>query len=79
MKKISKIFLVLALLLSHVMVSVVAYGICDMQWGIRYEAYSAPVWVATLYAIPYLIAITVCLVVAFVTNRKANITNEHTG
>ena len=46
MKKMSNVFLALAVLLSDVMCAVVAYNFCRMQWGIRYAMYSAPAWVA---------------------------------
>ena len=46
MKKLSYLFGALAVLLSQVMCAVVAYGYCDMLWGIRYACYSAPASVA---------------------------------
>ena len=42
MKKLSYLFGALAVLLSQVMCAVVAYGYCDMLWGIQYACYSAP-------------------------------------
>lgn len=71
MKKLSVCFLVLAVLLSDVMCAVVGYMYCDMIWGIKYAGYSAPVYVAFLYAIPFLAAIAVCAVLAVVFGRKA--------
>jgi len=70
MKKISNIFIALAILLSDVMCAVVAYNYCAMQWGAKYAMYSAPAWVAFLYAIPFGIAIVVCAVVAVVLRKK---------
>lgn len=70
MKKISNGFLVLAVLLSDVMCAVVAYNFCRMQWGAKYAMYSAPAWVAFLYAIPYVIAIAVCVVIAVIFRKK---------
>ena len=70
MKKIYNTFIVLAILLSDVMCAVVAYNFCKMQWGIRYEGFSAPVWVAFLYGIPYAIGIAVCVFVAVVLKKK---------
>ena len=66
MKKLSNVFLLLAVLLSNVMCAVVAYGYCNMQ----HVEYSAPAYVAFFYAIPYLIAISVCIAVAIVLKRK---------
>ena len=70
MKKISNIFIVLAVILSDVMCAVVAYNYCAMQWGAKYAGYSAPASVAFLYAIPYGIGIVVCIVVAMVLRKK---------
>lgn len=70
MKKISNIFIVLAIILSNVMCAVVAYNYCAMQWGAKYAAYSAPASVSFLYAIPYGIGIAVCVVVAMVLRKK---------
>ena len=70
MKKISNIFIALAIILSNVMCAVVAYNYCAMQWGAKYAAYSAPASVAFLYAIPYGIGIAVCIVVAIVLRKK---------
>jgi hypothetical protein len=70
MKKTHNIFIVLAILLSDVMCAVVAYNFCKMQWGIRYAGFSAPVWVAFLYGIPYAIGIAVCVFVAVVLKKK---------
>lgn len=64
MKKISNIFWLLAVLLSDVMCAVVAYNYCDMQWGIRYGGYSAPASIAFLFAIPFVIGIGICILVA---------------
>ena len=70
MKKISNIFILLAIVLSDVMCAVVAYNFCGMQWGIKYAGYSAPAWVAFLCAIPYGIGIVVFVIVAVVLKKK---------
>ena len=70
MKKISNIFIALAIILSDVMCAVVAYGYSNLQWGAKYAGYSAPASVALLYAIPYGIGIVVCAVVAMVLRKK---------
>lgn len=64
MKKISNIFIVLAVILSNVMCAVVGYNYAAMQWGIEYAGYSAPASTAFLYAVPFLAGITVCAVLA---------------
>ncbi len=70
MKKLSIIFAVLAVILSDVMCAVVAFNYCDMLWGAKYAGYSAPADVAFLYAIPFIIAILPCVVLAVVLRKK---------
>ena len=70
MKKMSRLFTWLAIILSDVMCAVVAYNYCRMQWGAKYAMYSAPAWVAFFYAIPYGIGIVVCVVVAALLKKK---------
>jgi len=70
MKKISNIFIALAILLSDVMCAVVAYNYCAMQLGTKYGINSAPASVAFLYAIPFGIAIVVCAVAAVVLRKR---------
>ena len=70
MKALSTVFWILAVLLSDVMCAVVAYNYCDMVWGIKYAGYSAPASVAFLTAIPFAIAIVVCIVLALFFKKK---------
>ena len=71
MKKLSIIFGVLAVLLSDIMCAVVSYNYCDLLWGRQYAGYSAPASTAFVYAIPFVIGIIVCVVLAIVFRRKA--------
>lgn len=64
MRTLSKVFFVLAFLLSGAMCAVVAYSYCDMTRGIRYAGYSAPAWTAFMAVIPFAIAIAVCIGIA---------------
>ena len=70
MKTLSAVFWILAVLLSDVMCAVVAYNYCDMRWGIKYAGYSAPAETAFLAAIPYVIGIVVCVILALYCKRK---------
>lgn len=72
MKKLSIVFFALAIVLSNVMCAVVAYSYCALQWGGRYEAWSAPASTAFIYIIPYGIGIAVCIILAVVFKNKAN-------
>ncbi len=70
MKILSNLFLVLAVLLSDVMCAVVAYNYCNMVWGIKYACFSAPASTAFLAAIPFIIAIVVCVVIALYFKKR---------
>ena len=70
MKKISVFFVLLAVLLSDVMCAVVAYNYCDLLWGGKYAGYIAPANTAYFYAIPFLMAIIMCLILAWVFRYK---------
>ena len=70
MKKISNIFILLAVILSNVMCAVIAYNYCSLQWGAKYAGYSTPASAAFLYAIPYGVGIVVCIIVTMVLRKK---------
>jgi len=70
MKKFSTIFIALAVILSGVMCAVVGYNYATMQWGIKYAGYSAPASTAFLYAIPFVIGIIVCAILAIRFRKK---------
>ena len=70
-KKLSVIFGLLAVLLSDVMCAVVAYNYCELLWGGQYAGYGAPAGTAFLYAVPYVIGIAVCAILALVFRKKA--------
>lgn len=67
MKKLSVVFSALAILLSDVMCAVVAYNYSALQHSFT----SFPADVAFLSAIPYGLAIAVCVVLAVVFKKKA--------
>ena len=71
MKKLSIVFTVLALVLSHVMCAHVAFSFRGMICCIEHTGCSAPADVALLLAIPYLIAVAVCAVFVVVFWRKS--------
>ena len=72
MKKISVVFIILAVLLSDAMCAVVAYNYCDLLWGGKYAGYSAPASTAFIYAIPFGVAIIICLALALFSARRGN-------
>lgn len=71
MKKMSYLFMVLAILLSDIMCAVVAYSYCALQWGGQYAGYSAPPGTAFLYCVPYGIGVAFCAILARFFYRKA--------
>ncbi len=70
MKKLSYLFTALAIVLSDIMCFVVAYNYRDMLCGIEHAGYSAPASIAFLYAIPFVVGIIVCAVLAIRFRKK---------
>ena len=70
MKKLSVIFGLLAILLSDIMCAVVAYNYRGMLCGIEHAGYSAPASTAFLYAIPFVVGIVVCAILAIRFRKK---------
>lgn len=66
MKKFSNIFIILAVVFSDVMCAVVGYNYATMQWGIKYAGYSAPSSTAFLHAIPFMVGIVACAILAII-------------
>lgn len=68
MKKISCLFIALAIILSDIMCAVIAYNYCYLHYFSQYV--SAPESTAFIYSIPFGIAIALCAVLAWVFHRK---------
>ena len=66
------IFTVLALVLSHWTCIVVAFNYAGMLCGIEHKAFSAPANTALYIAVPYYIGILICVVLAFIFNKKSH-------
>lgn len=64
---VRNLFVILALLQSHIMCIVVAF--CYGRWNETFN--SAPVTVNLLYAIPFMIGICACLLVAWNIHNRA--------
>ena len=71
MKKLSILFLVLSLILSHLMCIFVTSNYCSMLCGIEHQGFSAPASTAFLYAIPFIIGIIACTVLANIFYKKS--------
>ena len=70
MKKLSYLFATIAVVLSDIMCIVVAYNYRSMLCAIEHAGFSAPADIAFLYAIPFVIAIAVCIVLAIKFSKK---------
>ena len=71
MKKPGHLFAFLAIVLSHIMCIVVAYNYRDALCAIEHGGFSAPAEIVFLYAVPFVIGIVVCIVLAAVFYKKS--------
>ena len=71
MKTVSRLFLLIAVILSYIMCAVVAYNYCNIEWQIKVGETSAPANLAYLYAIPFVIGIVLCLTGAVYFEKKS--------
>lgn len=71
MKKFSYLLIVLSVLLSDIMCAMVAYNYRAMLCGIEHAGFSAPASTAFFGAIPYIIGIVICVVLAKVFYMKS--------
>lgn len=70
-KVLSRIFTVLAILLSDIMCAAVAYNYCNLQWNIRCAGFSAPASVAFLLMLPYGAGILICILLSRFFHQKS--------
>lgn len=70
MKILSNVFKALTLILTHVCCAVVAANYVDIYWGIKYAGYSAPLEVAFISGIPFIVGAAICGTLAFVFHKK---------
>ena len=66
----SYLFTALAIVLSDIMCFAVAYNYRGMLCGIEHAGYSAPASTAFLYAIPFVVGIIVCAILAIRFRKK---------
>lgn len=70
-KVIAVICFAIAFILWSVGCAVVAYQFCDIQYGIIYRGYSAPVDIAFLWAIPFGAGAAIFLAAGLLCKKKA--------
>lgn len=68
--KLSRLFLVLALLLSHAMCAVIASEYTALFYCGKYGLCSAPPSTAFLFAVPFLVGILICLGLAYAFRKR---------
>ena len=71
MKIVVIVFVIVSILLSDIMCAFVAFAYRDALCGIEHLGYSAPAGVAFLYAIPFVIGIIICVILAVIFYRKS--------
>lgn len=70
-KILRNIFIILALILSHIMCIDTAYNYASMLCAIQHRGFSAPASTAFLFSIPPAIGIIICIILALVFNKKS--------
>lgn len=70
-KILRNIFIILALILSHIMCIDTAYNYASMLCAIQHRGFSAPASTAFLFSIPHAIGIIICIILALVFNKKS--------
>lgn len=71
MKRLSVVLFVITAVLSDVMCAVVAYNYRGLVCGIEHAGFSAPADIALLLAIPFLVLIAACVLLAVLFYRKS--------
>ena len=71
MRKLHYLFATLAVLLSHAMVFTVGFAYRDILCAIEHAGFSAPAALAFLYAVPFLVGIALCVILALKMRPRA--------
>ncbi|MDA0025643.1 hypothetical protein OFR39_03370 [Brachyspira hyodysenteriae] len=69
-QKIIKTIKIIAYLFSYMMVTVVAFNYGYMYYAVKFDGASAPPSVSFIFAVPFIIAILVCIVLIKVISKK---------
>lgn len=65
MRKLSRVLILFALVLSHIMCVVVTYNYRGLICSIEHQGFSAPAQTAFFLAVPFAVGISLCLVFAY--------------
>lgn len=70
-KNIARIFAILALVISHTMVAIVARNYANIQCWTNHTGYSGNTSIAFALGIPYLVGCIVCIIPAVIFYKKS--------
>ncbi len=70
MKRLPRILIIIALILSHIMCVCVAYNYRGLLCGIEHQGFSAPAETAFFLAVPFAVVISLCLIGAYLINKN---------
>ena len=69
-EKVIKIIKIIAYIFSYMMVTVVAFNYGYMYYAIKFDGASAPPSVSFIFAVPFIIAILVCVITIKVIKKR---------
>ncbi|MDO7021209.1 hypothetical protein Q5M86_10535 [Brachyspira innocens] len=69
-ERIIKTIKIIAYLFSYMMVTVVAFNYGYMFYAVKFDGASAPPSVSFIFAIPFIVAILVCIIIIRIIKKK---------
>ena len=69
-ERIIKIIKLIAYLFSYMMVTVVAFNYGYMLYAVKFDGASAPPSVSFIFAIPFILAILVCIIIIKIIKKR---------
>ncbi|WP_297208526.1 hypothetical protein [uncultured Brachyspira sp.] len=69
-EKVIKIIKIIAYIFSYMMVTVVAFNYGYMYYAVKFDGASAPPSVSFIFAVPFIIAILVCVITIKVIKKR---------
>ena len=69
-EKVIKIIKIIAYIFSYMMVTVVAFNYGYMYYAVKFDGASAPPSVSFIFAVPFIIAILVCVVLIKIIKKR---------
>ena len=69
-KRIIKTIKIIAYLFSYMMVTVVAFNYGYMFYAVKFDGASAPPSISFIFAVPFIVAILVCIILIKIINKK---------